>query len=328
MERELVSVIIPCYNNALYLRQCIDSVLGQTYRNIEIIVVDDGSDDNTSEVIVDYITDNKISYYKLEHGGVSKARNVAIELAQGKYIVFIDGDDWVEKDHVETLVNGIGNNDCSMILMCVDKDGSSEINDDIKRLFSEHDIIRKPDFNLLFETYALSSPCNKIYRCDLLKGTNYLRFDTCVSYAEDLLFNLEYFNKIKSVRLINKPTYHYVKHCNISGTKRYHHYISYTLHRLGITSNNLLQKRTQVTDEIIMRHILWGLFNLYHKQSDQTKSQRKAELLTIISSAEWINCHYTLKNCGISTVLKMILAIGNVNIIDTFFSLKFNKQIL
>lgn len=104
MEEKLISIIVPVYNVEKYLKECIDSVISQTYKNLEIILVDDGSTDKSGEICDEYSKkDSRIKVIHKENGGLSDARNVALDIAKGEYIGFVDSDDYVEKDMFETL---------------------------------------------------------------------------------------------------------------------------------------------------------------------------------------------------------------------------------
>ena len=106
MDEKLVSVIIPAYNIEDYIGRCLDSIISQTYKNLEIIVVDDGSRDHTGEILDNYAKkDRRIKVIHKENGGVSSARNKGIEAAEGDYIGFIDGDDLIEPEMYKTLVD-------------------------------------------------------------------------------------------------------------------------------------------------------------------------------------------------------------------------------
>ena len=100
----MISVIIPIYNVENYLKKCIESVINQTYKNLEIILVNDGSNDNSKNIIDEYSTiDNRIKVINKENGGLSDARNAGIEIAKGDYITFLDSDDWIELNMYEKL---------------------------------------------------------------------------------------------------------------------------------------------------------------------------------------------------------------------------------
>ena len=101
-----VSVIVPVFNLETYISQCIESIVSQSYENIEIIVVNDGSKDRSEEIIQQYQKkDSRIKYFKRENHGLSESRNFALSKASGKYVVFVDGDDWLEKDMIAKMMN-------------------------------------------------------------------------------------------------------------------------------------------------------------------------------------------------------------------------------
>ena len=106
MAQPLISIIVPCYNVEQYLPKCVDSIINQTYKNLEVWLVDDGSPDRCGEMCDEYAKkDSRVKVIHKENGGLSDARNVAIDVAAGEYIIFIDSDDRVTLDHVETLYN-------------------------------------------------------------------------------------------------------------------------------------------------------------------------------------------------------------------------------
>ena len=103
---EKITVIVPVYNVENYLNKCLDSLINQTYKNLEIIVINDGSTDNSGEICQEYAQkDNRIIYVEQENGGLSDARNAGLERMTGSYVTFVDSDDWVEPDYVEVLHN-------------------------------------------------------------------------------------------------------------------------------------------------------------------------------------------------------------------------------
>ena len=103
MEHELISIIVPIYNVENYLRQCLDSIVAQTYQNFECLL-NDGSTDNSADICREYVEkDSRFRYFEKENGGVSSARNLGIECSGGAYVTFIDSDDWVDSDYLEVL---------------------------------------------------------------------------------------------------------------------------------------------------------------------------------------------------------------------------------
>ena len=102
---ELISIIVPVYNVGKYLRRCIDSIVKQTYEEIEILVIDDGSTDNSGIILDEYAEkDSRVKVYHVENGGCCKARNIALEKANGQWICFVDSDDWIEPNYCERLL--------------------------------------------------------------------------------------------------------------------------------------------------------------------------------------------------------------------------------
>ena len=112
----LISVIVPIYNVEKYLDRCVDSIINQTYKNLEIILVDDGSPDNCPQMCDDYAKkDSRIKVVHKENGGLSDARNVGMEVATGEYVSFIDSDDYISLDFYETLLETIVDNDSDIV---------------------------------------------------------------------------------------------------------------------------------------------------------------------------------------------------------------------
>ena len=111
-----VSLIVPVYNNEKYIGKCIGSILNQTYKNIELIIINDGSKDNSDNIITNFQkTDERIKYIKQENSGPSQARNIGINIATGKYLMFIDSDDTVDKYYVEYMLKEIESNDYDIV---------------------------------------------------------------------------------------------------------------------------------------------------------------------------------------------------------------------
>jgi glycosyltransferase involved in cell wall biosynthesis len=126
-DNSLVSIIIPCYNQAKYILECLDSVKAQTYSNWECIVIDDGSTDDTKILVQNYcLTENRIKYFFQQNSGVSTARNNAIKMSSGKYILPLDGDDKIGDCYIEKAVNLLENNEQLKVVYCkVDLFGNS-----------------------------------------------------------------------------------------------------------------------------------------------------------------------------------------------------------
>lgn len=172
----LISVIIPMYNVEKYLRQCIDSVLEQTYQNLEIILVDDGSPDNCGKICDEYAElDSRINVIHKKNGGLSDARNVGIEIAKGEYITFIDSDDFITKDYVEYLYQLLENGNADMSVcqrLDVDEEGVSlniKINVKEQVVVGNRECMRAYVEERSVETAAWG----KLYKTEMFKQVRY-----------------------------------------------------------------------------------------------------------------------------------------------------------
>lgn len=198
----LISVVVPIYNTESYLKKCVDSIINQTYTNIEIILVDDGSIDNSGKICDEYEKkDNRIRVLHKKNEGVSSARNKGIEEASGEYIGFVDSDDYIESTMYEKLLNSIINNKTDIAICNYSSNNEFDLKKNILSQQEMFDLILDKD---KFRGYT----CNKIYKVELLKE---IKFNTDISLCEDLLFNCEYFIKCKNMSVVNEKLYNYIK---------------------------------------------------------------------------------------------------------------------
>lgn len=180
-----VSFIIPCYNVESFIEECIESITKQTYNNIEIIPVDDGSPDNTGNILNKLAQkDNRIKVVHQKNGGVSSARNAGIDLASGEYIVFVDGDDYISSDYTEYMISMVLKNDADMALSVNNYmyNGEKQIDKDYVSCYTPEQATV-----LLLGPRVTVGCWNKIYKRSLLIDNN-LRFSTTQFYGEGLLF--------------------------------------------------------------------------------------------------------------------------------------------
>lgn len=206
---KLVSIIIPAYNAEKQIEQCLASAAGQTYENIEIVVIDDGSEDKTGEICERYSgTDPRVRVFHTENRGVSAARNLGMREAGGNYFLFVDADDLLEEDAVHSLMQYsdgrewvIGN-----YRLYDRKAGKKEQH----RMYFEEPV-READRE---EIAALCLNRNfycvwaKLYNAEIVRK-NGLKFCETKSYGEDLLFNMEYFCYVNSLAILQKEVYAY-----------------------------------------------------------------------------------------------------------------------
>lgn len=207
----LVSVIIPVYNAASYVADCLESLSRQTYKEIEIIVIDDGSIDE-SGVICDEIAkrDNRISVFHLSNSGVARARNYGMDMAKGEYFVFADSDDIVADDFIERAVLGIQNAEYVSGAFQTINEKNETTNIDYMSDFGE--TVACSEYIKKMSGYQAGAywgaNWGKLFSADIIREHD-IRFEAEVAFAEDYRFNLEYLKYVNTVSLIHVPVYYY-----------------------------------------------------------------------------------------------------------------------
>lgn len=210
VKNALVSIVVPVYKVEYWLPKCIRSVLAQTYENIELILVDDGSPDNSGKICDNFAKkDNRVKVIHKKNGGVSSARNVGIEAASGDYICFVDSDDWLARDAVETLYAEFLTND---IQICIANLQAISVKNRQYTVVNSRRIVNFKDPNKLFVDLYQEDPLGgligKMFVTTLIKE-NSIRLKEGMKFGEDVLFLLECYKYCDSISLIEKPVYFY-----------------------------------------------------------------------------------------------------------------------
>lgn len=208
---ELVSVIIPVYNSEKHLKECLDSVINQSYENIEIIIIDDGSTDNSINILKEYINiDSRILLYSQKNSGPGSARNKAMGISNGKYIIFIDSDDYIKKNCIENLVLNIRFTDSEVLVYeaigfyeknnnrILDKEKYFNVNEK----FLNNDMTGGEASKFSIEYI---SPCLKLYNKNFLQK-NKIKFSEGI-FGEDVEFWYKCIINLKKVKFINYVGY-------------------------------------------------------------------------------------------------------------------------
>lgn len=213
----MISVIVPVYNVEIVLHYCLDSILAQTYSDFELILIDDGSKDNSGKICDEYAAkDNRVIVRHIENQGVSHARNYGIELAAGEYILFIDSDDFVDKQYLEKLINLKKNYPkCDNIWCGFRTVDSYESPVSIQNIiYSEEKSVTltsTKEIMTLHEKWLDAGPVCKLYNRRIVKA-NKILFDINLTLGEDLLFNFSYLDKTNgSIAILNEMLYNYLK---------------------------------------------------------------------------------------------------------------------
>ena len=204
--QDLISIIVPIYNAEKTLDRCVKSLQTQTYKSIEIILVNDGSNDNSISLCQSYAnTDNRIAVIDKPNGGVSSARNAGLNIANGKFVMFCDSDDWVESEWCERLLEKHCKD--NMVICGTFIEGAQSVLPYMVYSNKEKLLSKKETVEL--DNFVLNSLWNKIYDANVI-SSNSLSFDSRLTNGEDLLFNLQYLNRIKgNIYCINQCLYHY-----------------------------------------------------------------------------------------------------------------------
>lgn len=205
-----ISVIVPAYNAGKYFENCIKSIVNQTYKNLEIIIVDDGSTDSTPQACDEWAEkDSRIKVIHKENGGAASARNIGLDNATGEYIGFVDADDYIDVDMYEIMLNDILENDADAARCGVERvsdDGTIE-----NWGTGIYDVRIVDNKQLLFDVgeglgILPVSPCNKLIKKECIGD---IRFDTRFKFAEDTLFNFTVAKNIKKMVYHDVNRYHY-----------------------------------------------------------------------------------------------------------------------
>ena len=211
--RPMVSIIVPIYNAENYLRRCVDSILNQEYTDFELLLVNDGSTDASGDICEEYgDRDPRVIVIQKENTGVSDSRNRALDRARGKYLQFLDSDDWITPDATRLFVRAAEEYGCDMVISDFYRVVGERLSP--KGDIEEEGVLTREEF----AAHMMENPAdfyygvlwNKLYRRDIVEEHN-LRMDTDINWCEDFMFNLEYIRYAKVFYALHAPIYYYVK---------------------------------------------------------------------------------------------------------------------
>lgn len=212
---ELISVIVPVYNTEKYLKRCIESIINQTYKNIEIILIDDGSTDSSSQICDEYAAiDNRIKVIHKENGGQGSARNLALDNMTGKYVGFVDSDDWIDTQMYEILYGNIMKFGADISCCRHHEKDIFDIKNDAVEVFSQPETMR---LHLYHHEGFGQSPWDKLYKKELFDG---IRFPEMRAY-EDCATIYQVLAKANKVVFQNVNLYHYEIRENSTMTQKF-----------------------------------------------------------------------------------------------------------
>ena len=291
--KDLISIIVPIYNVEKYLNKCIESIVNQTYENIEIILIDDGSNDNSGIICDEYAKkDNRIIVVHKENGGVSSARNKGLKIAKGEWISFVDADDWIEQIFCQTLLNKVTQEQAD-IALC----GYNRITDNRKKKINANN----QEVFLNSNEYLVKSLnpqtgfgfCHmRLIKKEVLKS---ISFNERIEVGEDALFNIQLSTYIKKAVFLKQPLYNY-RINNQSVVKRYdENYANKYLKSMKIIEEYIWQEYNEENEEnieikqnyynFVAYHIMLIIVNYcYHPDNKMCNVQRKNMLKEVINN--------------------------------------------
>ena len=253
--KPLVSIIVPIFNASDYLSICVESIINQSYKNIEIFLIDDGSNDDSYNLCKKYAgCDSRVMALHHENRGVSYTRNRGIQIANGEYICFIDSDDYVDKNFIEKMIEPLNKDDYDLIIcrnFNCNKDGILE---EVKVENGDFGDDLRDDYWKLNK--FLGGPCLKLYRREIITKNN-IRFLENVSYSEDRIFNTEFYSKIKRYSFVDLALYYVVNQNPYSLSKQKNlKTFQYAIDEAIMTANMLRREEFSEADSIITNHCI------------------------------------------------------------------------
>lgn len=294
---DVISVIVPVYNVEPYLKTCIDSIVGQTYKNIELILVDDGSSDNSGQICDEYAyQDSRIKVFHRANSGVSAARNFGISKAQGDWILFVDSDDWINTRLIETCQRQFAKDDTIDICffgIVEKKDESQNKIDDIdeeKVVTISHNEFRGLQYRIFNrdrnacvdrKLIKVSSPC-KFYRKSMLLN-NKITFSTDLVNGEDGLFNLYAYRHARKGIAIEQELYYYRNRVE-SVTRRFTPNVENDFNKLHKLYQEFIftEKNPEIYAEVFQERLIWSfsfccILKYCHQDNMAPYAERKKE---------------------------------------------------
>jgi glycosyltransferase involved in cell wall biosynthesis len=289
MNKMFISIIVPVYNAEKYLAKCIDSVLSQSYTNFELLLIDDGSTDSGGQICDDYAKkDNRIKVIHQKNAGVSAARNHGIRESKGDYICFIDADDWVNIDYLETYISVIKLHFPDFIISGYTYDFISskktiEYSIPPRNAYTQEEIsVLLPE---LHNNALLVSIWSKFFKKSIINNYS-LQFDETINYWEDTVFCWNFLLHVKSISVIENAGYHYRKDDSDSLTKKKYSFDHWF---------RIAQKVIDVNQLVITKYKLQDNEQILQKINDYFLSMYLTACYSMYEKKHLKNRHFRLK---------------------------------
>ncbi|GEN30138.1 glycosyltransferase EpsH [Cerasibacillus quisquiliarum] len=334
-----ISIIVPVYNSERYLAECLDSLINQTYKNIEIILINDGSTDGSKYILDEYERkDSRIKVKHLENGGVSRARNVGLEMVTGEWITFVDSDDWVEPDMLSFSMKKAIDTKSDIIIWSYFKNyfnkqiplslvpGGDQIFIDEKDLLCLKSIYQMMGESRVKESVSAGTVWCKLYKRNIIEDNN-LRFKVGLTRAQDSVFSIHAFMIAEKIAYFDKNLYHYRinNSSTCSGTrfipdseKPFNQLLSefdsfIKKYNLGSEYYTALNGRT-------IQVLMWHLkHNFFHKQNSKSILTRRAKIINLLNKEPYKTAISNVDTDLLPKKEKLMVMLFKYKLILTFY---------
>ena len=319
MEMKCVSIIIPVYNVKPHIENCLESVCGQTYPNLEILIVDDGSTDGTIEICEEFEKrDQRIRIFHTSNKGVSHARNLGLDKATGEYIKFVDGDDVLPSDSTRIFIKTIEEKNVDFVISNYTK-VLAEINIYFNQLdrpgiYSNKEYLRNTLKDPGHHYYGVV--WNKFYRRNIIQKNN-IRFIEKAYLGEDFIFNLNYLEYVKNVYVIKKHLYYYncmngntlsryEKNIEMCKKELENRYLIFNVYKKTFENMGMYEKYQKRVQQYWLIYYARNLYYIKHVFGNWDKSQLQEWCDTIMGSEEIQKCIATVSSLRIDLMVNNI----------------------
>ena len=320
-QMSIFSIIVPVYNVENELGKCIDSILAQSIEDFELILIDDGSTDNSGKICDAYEKkDKRIKVIHKINGGVSSARNSGLDIANGDCITFIDSDDYVDYGYLKKLYNpNVDMVLCNMKYMQSYKNNYRILDNEIYGVFKiDEEIINK-----IIESKYINSACSKMYKNNLIQKNN-IRFKENISLGEDTIFVIDYINNIKNLEVKKDVIYTYISYDRDTLSVFNEKSIRYLEYLDEYIKNNLLRNRSiqpgKVFDKRRWDKYEWAIFKTISSEKMSFMEKRRI-LKSVFKNENYIELVKGIDNFmpNDTKIVREILATRSVNLVMLFF---------
>ncbi|CUQ11711.1 Chondroitin polymerase [Turicibacter sanguinis] len=325
-----VSVIIPVYNGEKYLEKCIQSVLNQTYINLEVIIIDDGSRDSSLVILEKLVKkDNRVIVLKQQNSGVAVARNRGLDVCSGDFVVFIDSDDFVDLKFIEQLVSTMITNDCDLILSGYcriyirDTIQKKEYYSFPDRKMTRNDFLE--DIFCYLDRMLIQGPCFKLFKTEIIKKNN-IKFEETIQFGEDTVFIYNYLKHIEEIYNLDVTLYNYINYSNNSlstkplGQKTDIFLYLYSILKKMFIENNLFN--SEIKTQLNKRYcnlLIYLQYDIYHLD----KKERYRQIGKLINNPILVDAFKSVNCSNIQfRIIKFLMLKKYIKLIDWYFQIK------